>query len=136
PMNGVIGIVELLLATDLSAEQRQMVEIIRRSGVSLLDVINDILDFSKIEVGRMSIEKTPFSLIDTVESAVELIAGQAQSKPIDFACFIDPAIDEPLVGDPVRVRQVILNILGNACKFTDKGFIRIEVIAENFEPDH
>ncbi len=136
PMNGVIGIVELLLATDLSAEQRQMVEIIRRSGVSLLDVINDILDFSKIEVGRMSIEKAPFSLVDTVESAVELIAGQAQSKPIDLTCFIDPAIDEVLVGDPVRIRQVILNIMGNACKFTDQGYVKIEVIAENFDADH
>ncbi len=133
PMNGVIGIVELLLSTTLSAEQRQMVEIIRKSGVSLLDVINDILDFSKIEVGRMTIEKTPFSLVDIVESATEIIAGQAHSKPIDVTCFIDSALDEPLIGDPVRVRQVVLNILGNAVKFTDQGLINIDVIAEDFE---
>ncbi|MCA0201792.1 MAG: response regulator [Proteobacteria bacterium] len=134
PMNGVIGIVELLRATHLSPEQRQMVEIIRRSGISLLDVINEILDFSKIEVGRMTIEKIPFSLVDTVEAAAELISGQTQSKPIDVTCFVDSAIDETLVGDPVRIRQVILNIMGNAVKFTDRGQIKIEVIAENFEP--
>ncbi len=135
PMNGVIGIVELLLATNLGPEQRQMVEIIRRSGVSLLDVINDILDFSKIEVGRMTIENIPFSLVDTVETAAELITGQTQSKPIDVTCFVDAAIDESLIGDPVRIRQIILNIMGNAVKFTDRGTIKIEVIAENFEPD-
>jgi DNA-binding response OmpR family regulator len=135
PMNGVIGIVELLLATDLGPEQRQMVEIIRRSGISLLDVINDILDFSKIEVGRMTVEKIPFSLVDTVETAAELISGQTQSKPVDVICFVDSAIDETLVGDPVRIRQVILNIMGNAVKFTDRGQIKIEVIAESFEPE-
>ena len=135
PMNGVIGLVELLLATDLSHEQRQMLEIIRRSGVSLLDVINDILDHSKIEVGRMTIEKTPFSLVDTIESAVELIAAQGQSKPIDITSFVDPAIDEALVGDPIRLRQVVVNIMGNALKFTERGMVSIAVLAETFTDD-
>jgi DNA-binding response OmpR family regulator/HPt (histidine-containing phosphotransfer) domain-containing protein len=135
PMNGVVGIVELLLATPLSAEQRDMVEIIRRSGISLLDVINDILDYSKIEVGRMTVEVTPFSLIDTIETTAQIIAAQAQNKPIEIGCFVDPAIDQMVQGDPVRVRQIILNIMGNAIKFTERGLIRIEIIAEMFTTD-
>jgi len=135
PMNGVVGIVELLMATPLTPEQRQMVELIRRSGISLLDVINDILDYSKIEVGRMTVENTPFSLVDTVETTAQLIAAQAQSRPIEFTCFVDPALDEPVQGDPVRVRQIILNLMGNAVKFTERGVIRIEAIAETFSSD-
>jgi len=135
PMNGVVGIVELLLATPLNAEQRQMVEIIRRSGTTLLDVINDILDYSKIEAGRMSIENTPFSLVDIIETTAQLIAAQATSKPVEVACFVDPAIEETILGDPVRIRQVILNIMGNALKFTESGTIRIEALAETFARD-
>jgi len=132
PMNGVVGIVELLLATQLTPEQRQMIEIIRRSGVALLDVINDILDYSKIEAGRMTIENTAFSLVDTVETTAQLVAAQAQSKPLEVVSFVDPAIDEIIVGDAVRVRQIILNIMGNAIKFTERGLIRIEAVAETF----
>src|SRR6185312_38426 len=104
--------------------------IIRRSGVTLLDVINDILDHSKIEVGRMTIEATPFSLADTVETTAQLMSVQAQSKPIEISCFVDPAIDDVLLGDAVRVRQIVLNILGNAVKFTDKGLISVDATAE------
>jgi len=135
PMNGVVGIVELLLATPLTPEQRQMIEIIRRSGVALLDVINDILDYSKIEVGHMTIENTPFSLVDTIETTAQLVAAQAQSRPLEVAAFVDPAIDEIIIGDAVRVRQILLNILGNAIKFTERGLIRIEAVAENFSSE-
>lgn len=134
PMNGVVGIVELLMATQLTPEQREMVEIIRRSGITLLDVINDILDYSKIEAGHMTIEKTLFSLLDTVEMTAQLISAQAQSKPVEISCFVDPAIDEMLMGDPVRVRQIVLNLMGNAVKFTERGEIRIDAIAETFTP--
>ncbi len=136
PMNGVIGVVELLLATNLNSEQRQMVETIRRSGVTLLDVINDILDYSKIEAGRMTVERTAFSLVDIVETTAQLVSVQAQSKPIEIACYIDPAIDETLQGDLVRVRQVLLNIMGNAVKFTESGSVRVEAIAETFSPEY
>jgi len=135
PMSGVVGIVELLLATHLTSEQREMVEIIRRSGITLLDVINDILDYSKIEVGRMTIETVPFSLVDTVESTAQLISAQVQSKLIDVSCFVDPAIEEMIEGDAVRLRQILLNLMGNAVKFTEKGVIRVEVTAETFTDD-
>lgn len=135
PMNGVVGVVELLMATNLSPEQREMVDIIRRSGVTLLDVINDILDHSKIEVGRMTIESVPFSLSDTVETTAQLMAVQAQSKPVEISCYVDPAIDEFLLGDPVRVRQIVLNIMGNAVKFTDRGLISIDVTAESISDE-
>lgn len=132
PMNGVVGIVELLLATELTPEQREMVEIVRRSGVTLLDVINDILDYSKIEVGRMTIETVPLSLVDVLETTAQLISAQTQSKPIEVVCYVDPSIDEMVMGDPVRVRQIILNLLGNAAKFTERGVIRLEAVAETF----
>ncbi|TAL03893.1 MAG: response regulator [Rhodospirillaceae bacterium] len=135
PMNGVVGIVELLKSTRLSDEQKQMVEIIQRSGITLLDVINDILDYSKIEAGRMTLETTAFSLADVVETTAEISTAHAQSKALDISCTVDPDIDEILQGDPVRVRQVILNMMGNAVKFTEKGAVGIEVTADTITDD-
>ena len=101
PMNGVVGIVELLKSTRLTDEQRQMVEIIQRSGITLLDVINDILDYSKIEAGRMTLETTAFSLSDVVETTAEITTAHAQSKALDISCAVDPDIDTLVQGDPV-----------------------------------
>ncbi|MHB1205375.1 MAG: ATP-binding protein [Rhodospirillaceae bacterium] len=126
PMNGVIGLVELLHATPLSDEQRQMVEIIRQSGTSLLDVINDILDYSKIEAGRMTIESTRFALGEVVETTTTAISGHTKSKTLNIMCRVDPEIDWFVEGDPVRIRQIILNLMGNALKFTEMGSIEIE----------
>jgi signal transduction histidine kinase/CheY-like chemotaxis protein len=135
PMNGVIGIVELLQGTALSAEQKQMVEIIRQSGISLLDVINDILDYSKIEAGKMTIETTRFALGDVVETAAVAIGGHTKSKTLNIRCGIDPGIDWVVEGDPVRIRQIILNLMGNALKFTEMGSIGVEAKAEMVTAD-
>ena len=130
PMSGVIGIVELLRSTQLTEEQRQMVDLIQRSGIGLLDVINDILDYSKIEAGRMTVERTEFALADVVESTAEVIGGHTQSKTLNIICTVDPKIDATVKGDPVRIRQIILSLMGNVVKFTSTGTVSIEVIAK------
>lgn len=135
PMSGVIGIVELLHATELNSEQRQMVDLIRRSGLGLLDVINDILDYSKIEAGRMTVEEVAFVLSEVVETTAEVIGGHTQSKTLNIVCSIDPDIDYVVKGDPVRIRQIILNLMGNAVKFTEKGTVAINVTAESQSGD-
>jgi len=135
PMSGVIGIVELLRSTELTAEQKQMVELIQRSGIGLLDVINDILDYSKIEAGRMTVEKTDFALAEIVETTAAVIGGHTQSKTLNVVCSIDPAIDQVVKGDPVRIRQIVLNLMGNAVKFTEKGTVAIEARADSLSDD-
>lgn len=135
PMNGVIGLVELLHATKLTDEQLQMVEIIRQSGISLLDVINDILDYSKIEAGRMTIETTVFPLGEVIETTTTAISGHTKSKTLNIMCRVDPAIDWYVMGDPVRMRQVLLNLMGNALKFTEMGSIEMEAKLESLDED-
>ncbi len=125
PMNGVIGVVELLSATPLSPDQQQMVDIIHQSGSSLLHVINDILDYSKIEAGRMTIEAAPFVLGDLIETTAKSISGHTKSKTLNVICSVDPEIDWSVVGDSVRVRQILLNLMGNALKFTEIGSIEL-----------
>lgn len=127
PMNGVIGMTSLLLETELSSEQRDYVSTIRTSGDALLSIINEILDFSKIESGRMELEKQPFELVHCVEEAVDIFARQAAAKNIELAYFIDPAVPRCILGDSTRVRQVLVNLVNNAVKFTENGFITIEV---------
>ncbi len=121
PMNGVIGMTGLLLGTDLTPEQRDYVETIRTSGDNLLELINDILDFSKIEAGRVRMETIDFSPKHVTEEAVELFAEPASNKGVELIVDIEPEIPEVVVGDPGRLRQVLLNLIGNAVKFTDSG---------------
>jgi len=127
PMNGIIGMTGLVSDTDLNREQRECVDTIRASSEALLVVINDILDFSKIESGKLEIESILFDLRDCVEEAVDTLALQATEKGLDLAYVIDQSMETSLMGDPTRLRQVIVNLVGNAVKFTAKGGVCIRV---------
>ena len=127
PMNGVLGMTGLLLDTPMSDEQRDFTETIKSSAETLLAIINDILDFSKIEAGKMTIEKVDFNLRTAIEEVTELFASSAHSKKLELNCLIDPTLPEALVGDPVRVKQVITNLTSNAIKFTSQGEVTIAV---------
>jgi signal transduction histidine kinase/ligand-binding sensor domain-containing protein/DNA-binding NarL/FixJ family response regulator len=130
PMNAVIGMTNLLLDTDLTLQQRDFASTIRTSGGTLLTIINDILDFSKIEAGKLDLEYHPFSLRDCVESALALVAPKAAEKGLDLACRIDDHTPAAIVGDLTRLRQILLNLLNNAVKFTEQGSVTLEVSTE------
>ena len=125
PMNAIIGMAELLDESELNEEQRNYVNVFQRAGASLLDLINDILDLSKVEAGQFELDQTPFDLHPLVEGAAEILALRAREKGIDLRARIDPAVPRYLLGDPKRLRQVLVNLLGNAIKFTHQG--RIDV---------
>jgi len=127
PMNGVIGLARLLLESPLSPEQRDLVQTIQLSGDALLAIINDILDFSKIESGRLELERYPFCPADCVEEALELFAVAAGAKRLELAYWVAPGVPETVVGDIGRVRQVLINLVGNAVKFTPAGRVSVEV---------
>jgi two-component system, sensor histidine kinase and response regulator len=127
PMNGVTAMAEMLDRTDLGAEQRDMLGIIRSSGDALLVIINDILDFSKIEAGKLDIETIELALTDLVEGAAELVASRAAEKGLRYAVDLAPDLPDRLLGDPTRVRQILINLLGNAVKFTQSGVILLTV---------
>ena len=127
PMNGVIGMTALLLDTELTDEQRDYVEATRSSADALLTIINDILDFSKIESGKLELEHHPFELHTCIEEALDLLAPKAAEKKLDLAYIVDDAIPKILVSDVTRLRQILVNLIGNAVKFTTQGEVVIEV---------
>jgi two-component system, sensor histidine kinase and response regulator len=130
PMNGVIGVSGLLLDTPLTAEQREFAEPVRSSAEALMTIINDILDFSKIEAGKLTLEPLPFDLPKAVEEVGELVAAAAEQKGIDLILSIAPDVPRHLIGDVGRPRQVLLNLVGNAIKFTPQGHVFVKVECE------
>ena len=127
PMNAIIGIADLLAKTPLSPEQDKYVQIFRRAGDNLLHLINDILDLSKVEASQLELERTGFSLNDLLEKVTEMVAVRAHEKGLALVCEIAPNVPTDLVGDPTRLRQVLLNLLGNAIKFTESGEVALRV---------
>ena len=134
PMYGVLGMTELLQSTDLTKEQSRFVETVRRSGEALLSIINNILDFSKIEAGRMELEVIPFDLHELVADTVEMFTEDAGKKGLELSYDIAAEVPRFLMGDPGRLRQVMVNLIANAVKFTPQGFVRLAAAMER-EPD-
>jgi signal transduction histidine kinase/CheY-like chemotaxis protein len=128
PMNGVIAMLELLHDSGLDAEQNSMLEVVRDSASSLLTIIDDILDFSKIEAGRLDLERIDLPLRSIVESVVEALAPQARRKNLELTGFVDPALPPTIKGDPVRLRQILFNLIGNAIKFTERGEVAVSAV--------
>jgi PAS domain S-box-containing protein len=135
PMNGVIGMTSLLLDTALTEQQRDFVDTIRVSGESLLTIINDILDFSKIEAGRVELEAHPFDVEQCVAESLELLASQAHGKGLELSMYVDPSVPAEVIGDATRLRQVLVNLVGNGVKFTERGevFVHVRAIAPSAE---
>ncbi len=131
PMNGIIGMTELALDTELDPSQREYLNAVKYSADSLLTVINDILDFSKIEVGKLSLDPIEFSLRDHLGQAMKILAARAHEKGLELACFVPPELPDFVVSDPVRLRQVVFNLIGNAIKFTEKGEVVLRVELES-----
>jgi PAS domain S-box-containing protein len=127
PMNGILGMTELALDTDLTPEQRRYLELVKNSADSLLIVINDILDFSKIEAGKFELEAIPFSLRDRLGDTMKTLAPRAHKKGLEVACHFAPEVPDALVGDPGRLGQIVINLVGNAIKFTGRGEVVLSV---------
>ncbi len=125
PMNGVLGMLDLFHTTPLDQEQREIVSVIHDSARSLLTIIDDILDLSKIEAGKLYLESVPLPLRETIENTVELVAHRAREKHLEVAWRVDPSLPERCLGDPVRIRQILINLMGNAVKFTDSGWVTV-----------
>ena len=121
PMNAILGMAELLSETPLDPDQQEYVRVSRRAGENLLEIINDVLDLSKVEAGHLELEETEFDLLELVEDTTAILAGRAHGKGLELNVRVEPQIPTSLVGDPIRLRQVLTNLLGNALKFTDKG---------------
>ncbi len=131
PMNGVMGTVGLLLQSSLTAQQRELADIARSSAEALLGIVNDILDFSKIEAGKMTIEPVPFDLLSLIEETTSMLAIRADEKNIDLLISYPPETPPHVVGDAGRIRQILLNLIGNALKFTSEGFIQVKAQVES-----
>jgi two-component system, sensor histidine kinase and response regulator len=127
PMNGIMGMTELLLNTRLTTQQREYLGMIEQSADALLRLLNDILDFSKIEAGKLELEAIPFDLRDCVGSAVQTLAMRAADRGLELACGVAPDVPDALVGDPGRLRQILVNLVGNAIKFTEQGEVVVTV---------
>ena len=130
PMNAIMGIADLLAKTTLTPEQDKYVQIFRRAGDNLLNLINDILDLSKVEAAQLELEQTGFSLADHLDKVIEIVSAKAQEKGLLLICEIAPSVPNELIGDPARLRQVLLNLLGNAIKFTQSGQVHLHVTTD------
>lgn len=127
PMNGIIGMTTLTLETELSRQQRENLMIVSSLALNLLTIIDDILDISKIEAGRMTIESIPFNLRTTIFSILKTLSVKASSKKLDMTFDVDANVPDQLLGDPLRTKQVVINLVGNAVKFTSEGSVDVQV---------
>ena len=134
PMNGIIGMNELMLRSDITETQREWAAGIQESAQALLSIIDDILDISKLEAGKVDLERTDFHLGDTIRAAVGLLHPFAQEKGLNLICTIDPAIERRVHGDPFRLRQVLVNLIGNAVKFTERGKVEVRAATDPSDP--
>jgi len=136
PMNAIIGMGDLLLTTDLTATQRDYISIVQSSSRSLLNLINDILDFSKIEAGRLEFDVSPFSIRDMLDEVADMFMVKTKKQELEFVVDVDPDVPEKVVADALRLRQVLVNLISNAFKFTDKGMISLTVKTSTVTEDH
>jgi signal transduction histidine kinase/ActR/RegA family two-component response regulator len=125
PMNGVLGMIDVLDRTPLNADQRDALSTVRYSASALLKIIDDILDFSKIEAGKLELERIELSPLELIEGAAEALAPQAAAKGIKLGAFLGPGVPDRVIGDPIRLQQILFNLIGNALKFTEKGHVRV-----------
>ena len=134
PMNAIIGMADLLWETSLTPEQRKYLRIFRRAGGTLLNLINDIPDLSKVEAGHLDLESVDFDLLEVIDKTMEILAMQANEKGLELACHVDPQVPLFLIGDPTRLTQILINLIGNALKFTEKGSVLVQVTNDTAEP--
>ena len=133
-MNGIIGMTELALDTTLTAGQREYLETVKSCADSLLTLINDILDFSKIEAGKLSLDEVPFNVRDVLDDTIKTLGLRAHQKGLELACHVLPDVPAELVGDPGRLRQIVINLVGNAIKFTEQGEVVVRVQTASRRP--